>query len=102
MEQKLGVMSTIDITIYDKAECKDVGLATFFPEKPKSKRAVTVVKKYCRVCSVRESCLAIGLESYDRGGIWGGLTYRQRVVLRNKYPDKTCLCGTEVRCYVHD
>lgn len=95
-------MYTIDINFYDKAKCKDAGIEIFFPDKPKSKKAFSVVKKYCSECSVRESCLAIGLQTFDRGGLWGGLTYRQRVVLRNKYPDKTCLCGTEVRCYVHD
>jgi hypothetical protein len=45
-----------------------------------------VIETTCRVCPVRESCLADALENYDYTTvIWGGTTGKERRKLRSKY-----------------
>lgn len=86
------------------ALCKGIPIEIFFPVKGNNSSA-SVIRQYCAKCPVRLECLDL-CKSGDflegTHGIYGGLTPRQRRILESKYPDKTCLCKTELRCYVHD
>ena len=51
----------------------------FFPERGQS---AAPGKAVCSACSMRATCLAAALLTNERFGIWGGLTERQRRLLR--------------------
>lgn len=85
----------------ENAECKSVGTEVFFAEKGNSSSTKVIVRTWCAKCVVRLECLKQGMEEGDDFGIWGGVTPRQRRILKSKHPNKTCMCGTETRCYVH-
>ena len=38
-------------------------------------------KRICAECEVRAECLEYALENGERFGIWGGLTYKERLRL---------------------
>lgn len=40
-------------------------------------------KSVCNRCDVREECLEYAMENDERFGIWGGMTARERVRLKN-------------------
>jgi len=69
----------------DDAACAQVDPEAFFPEKGGSTRDA---KGVCRGrgdvagCEVREQCLAYALSNDERFGIWGGLSERERRMLR--------------------
>lgn len=88
----------------EKAACKGQPLSRFFPKKNERILAIQTIKEFCSNCPVRVECLKL-LEKreYIEGdhGIYGGTTPRQRRILKAKFPSKTCLCETGIRCYVH-
>jgi WhiB family redox-sensing transcriptional regulator len=59
----------------DLARCAETDPEVFFPDKGKSTRDA---KKVCFACEVRAECLAFALETGQRFGVWGGLSYPQR------------------------
>ncbi|MCX5046683.1 WhiB family transcriptional regulator [Aldersonia sp. NBC_00410] len=59
----------------DHAICPQTDPDAFFPEKGGSTREA---KAICRLCPVREACLAYALDNGVRHGIWGGLSERER------------------------
>jgi WhiB family redox-sensing transcriptional regulator len=59
--------------------CWEKDTSLFFPERGQS---ATPGKTICSKCSVRADCLAAALLMNERFGIWGGLTERQRRLLR--------------------
>lgn len=69
-----------DLDWFAGAACAEVGGEQFFPEKGASD---TPAKKICGGCDVRAQCLAYAL-NYERDGIWGGLSPRERQALRKK------------------
>lgn len=71
----------LDRSWMDEAECKDLPVEMFFPERerggdPKPAQAV------CFQCPVRVRCLAYALAAKEKQGIWGGKSERQRRHIR--------------------
>jgi WhiB family redox-sensing transcriptional regulator len=64
----------------DRALCAQVDPELWFPEKGQTSQALTA-KRICRRCPVRADCLAAALEQHAQDGIWGGLTYYERLDL---------------------
>jgi WhiB family redox-sensing transcriptional regulator len=65
------------------ASCCETDLAIFFPEKGGSSEAKDA-KRVCGACAVRGFCLQEALKNDEPYGVWGGLTVRERRVLRKK------------------
>lgn len=63
------------------AACRDRDPDVFFPLSEEGEREAIRV---CSGCPVRVECLEFALEANVRFGIWGGLTEKQRVVLRRR------------------
>jgi len=63
----------------ERARCAETDPEIFYPEKGGSTRDAKLV---CRYCDVREQCLQYALEHDERFGIWGGLSERDRRVLK--------------------
>jgi WhiB family redox-sensing transcriptional regulator len=63
----------------DRAACRGLDLALFFPERSES---AAPGKRICRDCPVRMQCLVAGMP--ERHGTWGGLTRNERTALRRK------------------
>lgn len=64
----------------------------------------TDAKRICVACPVRAECLEYALENNERQGVWGGKTYRERMVLRRDRgfrPLSTVVCGTEAGWQKH-
>lgn len=59
----------------DLAACKNIDPDTFFPTDTKG---VTIAKKICQVCIVREYCLEFAIETNQYNGVWGGTSERER------------------------
>lgn len=51
----------------------------WFPEKGES---VKHVKAICRRCPIKTECLEYALDTNQIYGIWGGLSYKERLRLR--------------------
>jgi WhiB family redox-sensing transcriptional regulator len=65
----------------DRAACFGVDPDVFFPiSEEEAGPALT----YCRVCRIREECLAWALKNGERYGVWGGLTEQQRRRLQRR------------------
>jgi WhiB family redox-sensing transcriptional regulator len=64
-----------------RARCRGYGPEAFFPEKG---QPTTTAKRVCMACEVRTECLAfaLALGSPEKFGVWGGLSERQRRMLR--------------------
>jgi WhiB family redox-sensing transcriptional regulator len=60
----------------DLALCAEVSGDEFYPEKGQS---TTPAKRVCRQCEVREDCLSWALEHNERHGVWGGMSYPERL-----------------------
>lgn len=63
----------------DFANCLGVDPELFFPGRGESTKEA---KEVCYGCIVREDCLAFGLD--ERFGIWGGMSERERRILRRR------------------
>lgn len=91
-------------------EQRGVDPNVWFPEPPDRGRGprdlegdAHAAKAVCRRCPVRLPCLQAALVGAERYGIWGGLTYAQRVeVAKRTHGTEACalygLCSREVRC----
>ena len=62
----------------DDAACKDSDL-NFFPDRGGN---TSDLKMLCFACPVRLDCLEYALTTFQRHGIWGGLSERQRRKIR--------------------
>ena len=62
-----------------EALCAETDPEAFFPEKGGSTREA---KRVCTGCAVRAECLEFALTNDERFGIWGGLSERERRLLR--------------------
>ena len=67
----------------DMARCKETGPddATWFPDK--FSRGLDA-KRICGSCDVRAQCLKYAMDNRVTSGIWGGLSPREREVLRRQ------------------
>jgi WhiB family transcriptional regulator, redox-sensing transcriptional regulator len=64
----------------DFARCKEMKADVFFSDE-KDKVGVLEAKKVCSECPVIDPCLDMGMKM--RHGIWGGLTAKERSLLRS-------------------
>jgi WhiB family redox-sensing transcriptional regulator len=63
----------------DRAACRGADPDLFFPERGES---ADPARQVCARCPVRQPCLAYALDNGITHGVWGGLTERERRVLR--------------------
>ncbi|MFT3852252.1 MAG: WhiB family transcriptional regulator [Ilumatobacteraceae bacterium] len=61
------------------ASCRSLDPELFFPETANDEDAAKAV---CATCPVRSVCLEHALTASEPYGIWGGLTLRERRLLR--------------------
>lgn len=47
-------------------------------------KARKLAKEMCLRCPLKNQCLDYALEAREMGGIWGGLTYKERLNLKQK------------------
>ena len=64
----------------DFALCKEMDADVFFPDED-DKVGVMEAKMVCAECPVVEPCLDMGMKM--RHGVWGGLTAKERSLLRS-------------------
>lgn len=63
------------------ARCNGVDPEIFFPERGASGREA---KKVCESCVVRKDCLEFAIDTSQKFGIWGGLSERERRIIRRE------------------
>lgn len=64
---------------YEAAVCASVGADYWFPEK--GTNVLLQAKAICGRCDVSRECLEYALANQEQWGMWGGLTYKQRLKL---------------------
>ena len=79
-------MEVLDRDWVEDAQCRGEDVNVFHPVRGKNMketqdRAVAI----CEQCSVRQPCLEYAVKNIEEIGVWGGLTARQRRILRYKY-----------------
>lgn len=69
--------------------CVDVDPNVFYPSSgdPDFMKKLTKAKSICSNCEVKVECLVQALEN-DEYGVWGGLSERQRSLLRGRLGEK--------------
>lgn len=65
------------------ASCRQVDPEIFFPKLPGA-AAAAEAKELCRRCPVQVECLEYALDRQDVWGVWGGLTTRERELVRRE------------------
>lgn len=76
-------MAYRDDILYLQAACAGAPVDLFFPDPTRpDARDTEQARAICAGCPVREACLAAGMA--EKHGVWGGLTSRERRVLRRK------------------
>lgn len=68
------------------AECRGADQSLFFAPRRGVSRDNVSAKELCDRCPVREECLEYALRTGQLYGIWGGMTERERRVLRRGLP----------------
>ena len=63
----------------EHAACAGSDPELFYPERTTPRRAVAAIRRVCAGCPVRQQCLDDAIGRGDRYGIWGGLTYHERL-----------------------
>jgi WhiB family transcriptional regulator, redox-sensing transcriptional regulator len=71
----------LDRSWRDYANCLGVDPDLFFPERGDTSADAKAV---CRGCVVREECLEDALGNGERFGVWGGMSERERRVIRRE------------------
>lgn len=72
------------------ALCREVDPEMFYPcsgegVRPSERsRCVKDAKAVCALCSCRAECLRFAMDTGEKYGVWGGLTYREREALRRE------------------
>jgi WhiB family redox-sensing transcriptional regulator len=62
------------------AACRGTDLDVFFPDRGESAEPA---RQVCAPCPVREQCLDYAISNRITGGIWGGMSERERRALRS-------------------
>jgi WhiB family transcriptional regulator, redox-sensing transcriptional regulator len=65
----------------DRAACRDMDPAVFFPEDG---AGVLAAQRVCAGCEVRRECLDYALERVEQNGVFGGTSERERMRMRRK------------------
>jgi len=61
----------------DQGNCRLVDSNVMYPED-NDRRAIAIAKSICENCCVIDLCRTEALAHKERGGIWAGLTERER------------------------
>jgi len=89
--------SNRDEAWFSRAACQGADRGLFFEpdhEKPKPRASrIRAAKAVCAECPVRRECLVFAMSTREPYGIWGGLTARERIVLRRRVPARTARRG---------
>lgn len=67
---------------WEEAVCNSVDVNIFFPERGSGSRGQphhSQVKAICMECPIRVKCLQFAIDENQIHGIWGGMSYRERV-----------------------
>ena len=68
---------------WDEAVCATVDTDIFFPERAgKDQPHISQVKAICMECPIRAKCLEFALRENQQHGVWGGMTYRERLQMK--------------------
>ena len=82
LDLDLGKVAGLSTEWQDLAECaKQTGAVDFFPARGESVRDA---KEVCARCEVRSECLDFALRLKVAHGVWGGLSERERRLLRRE------------------
>lgn len=65
----------------EKAACRGMDTAIFFPEQGQPN---TLALAVCKTCPVSQECLNFALSNYERYGVWGGKSERKRRAIRKE------------------
>jgi hypothetical protein len=68
---------------YEAPLCAEVDGDAWFPENGANGSSVNIARVVCQRCTHRLECAEWGI-NYEKFGIWGGLTARQRVLIRRQ------------------
>lgn len=68
-----------EIAWQDWGMCSQTSPDAFFPDKGQPTAAA---KRVCATCPVQAECLEYALANDERFGVWGGLSERERRVLK--------------------
>ena len=69
---------------WDGALCAEIGSDIFFPEKETSGRDYALATKICNKCEIKQKCLEYALADPELVGIWGGVGWKRRQIMRRK------------------
>ena len=69
------------LTWKKQANCLGIDPDLFYPERGVSS---ATAKKVCHGCVVKGECLEFALTNGEKFGIWGGLSERERRILRRE------------------
>ena len=59
----------------------------WFPHRNETRARLDEARSICWSCPVREQCLQFAIDTSQTHGIWGGMTYRQRLKERYRLRD---------------
>jgi WhiB family redox-sensing transcriptional regulator len=79
MSMNTSTSTTAAPAWHELALCAQTGPDFFFPEPGTSLRDA---KRLCGACEGRAGCLEYALTHDERFGVWGGLSERERLALR--------------------
>jgi len=63
----------------DRAACRNIDTATFYRHRGES---IEDAREVCRRCPVRAECLDYALSTGQKYGVWGGMSERQRRLMK--------------------
>lgn len=63
------------------AACRGMDVSIFFPHRGEPNHKAL---KVCKSCSVTEQCLQYAMDNFERYGVWGGKSERQRRSARSE------------------
>lgn len=66
---------------WEAALCAQTDPELFFPPDKETERTA---KKVCGECTVRTACLAFALENDEPWGVWGGLSEKERLKVKEQ------------------
>jgi WhiB family redox-sensing transcriptional regulator len=72
---------------YEHAACLGYETDLWFPDAPQGRDYFALARQVCKTCEVKQECLDFALSftsENDRFGMFGGLSPKQRMIIRNK------------------
>ena len=66
------------------AACRGMDTALFFPLQDDPLESIDAARAVCTGCTVRVACLDYAITNHERGGVWGGMSERERRAERRR------------------